>query len=85
MYQGKQGSSNFCVALVIQPPVGAWDLGRGMPRVCWAVPSGPEPATRPELRAANVLWIVALGPAPLPSGKHADSCIYMLALLLLMP
>ncbi len=67
--QGKQSGSHFCVTLVIQPPVGAWDLGRGAPRICWAVPSGPEPATRPELRAAKVLWIVGLGPAPLPSGK----------------
>lgn len=67
--QGKHSGSHFCVTLVIQPPAGTWDLGRGLPRICWAVPSGPEPATRPELRAANVLWIVGLGPAQLPSGK----------------
>ncbi|BDA47164.1 probable DmX-like protein 2 at C-terminar half [Coccomyxa sp. Obi] len=64
---GAQNASHFCVTLVIQPPAGAWDLSRGMPRVCWAVPSGPEPATRPELQAEDpaatadrlLLWAVA--------------------------
>ncbi|CAL5224911.1 g7676 [Coccomyxa viridis] len=56
--------SHFCTSLVIQPPPGAWDVQLAPPRVCWGVPSGPEPATRPELRAAKVLWIVGIGASP---------------------
>ena len=56
--------SHFCTSLVIQPPPGAWDVQLAPPRVCWGIPSGPEPATRPELRAAKVLWIVGIGASP---------------------
>ena len=61
--------SHFCTSLLIQPPAGAWDVQLAAPRVCWAVPSGPEPATRPELRAAKVLWIVGIGPSPATQGE----------------
>ena len=63
--------SHFCTSLVIQPPAGAWDVQLAPPRVCWAVPSGPEPATRPELRAAKVLWIVGIGASPDSQGTRA--------------
>lgn len=72
-------ASSFCMTLVLQPPPGAWqapDQGAPPPRICWAVPSGPEPATSPEIRAARVLWIVGVGTAPAadqeagPAGKH---------------
>jgi hypothetical protein len=66
--QASRGSrtSSFCMTLVIQPPPGAWAVGTDSAplRVSWAVPSGPEPATGPEMRAAKVLWVVGLGPAP---------------------
>lgn len=61
--------SHFCTSLVIQPPAGAWDVQLAPPCVCWAVPSGTEPATRPELRAAKVLWIVGIGPSPDSQGR----------------
>ena len=77
--------SHFCTSLVIQPPAGAWDVQLAPPRVCWAVPSGPEPATRPELRAAKVLWIVGIGASPDMQGTQAtyptvppDPCLHTL-------
>ena len=71
--------SQFCTSLLVQPPAGAWDVQLAAPRVCWAIPSGPEPATRPELRAAKVLWIVGIGPCPgtqgeLPLCRRASCC-----------
>lgn len=63
--------SHFCTSLVIQPPAGAWDVQLAPLQVCWAVPSGPEPATRPELRAAKVLWIVGVGSSPDSRGMLA--------------
>ena len=65
--------SHFCTSLVIQPPAGAWDLQQAPPRVCWAVSSGPQPATRPELRAAKVLWIVGI--APQANSQGESGCI----------
>ena len=32
---------------------------------------------RPELRAAKVLWIVGLGPAPLPAGKFLPLHVFV--------
>ena len=63
---GLPGGSHFCVTLVIQPPTGFW--GAPMPetlRAGWCVPDGGVFAlTGPQIRAAKVLWIVAIAKGP---------------------
>lgn len=63
---GLPGGSHFCVTLVIQPPSGFWSSP--MPenlRATWCVPDGGVFAlTGPQIRAAKVLWIVAIAKGP---------------------
>ena len=59
---GLPGGSHFCVTLVIQPPHGFWsgEMPQSL-RAAWCVPDGGVFAlTGPQIRAAKVLWIIAI-------------------------
>ena len=63
---GLPGGSHFCVTLVIQPPAGFWSSPLpGSLRAAWCMPDGGVFAlTGPQIRAAKVLWIVAIAMGP---------------------
>lgn len=68
---GLSGGSHFCVTLVIQPPIGLWcsPTPRFL-RATWCVPDGGVfGLTGPQIRAAKVLWIVAIAEGPGNSPK----------------
>ena len=63
---GLPGASHFCVTLVIQPPAGFWSTPMLQNlRAAWCMPDGGVFAlTGPQIRAAKVLWIVAISKGP---------------------
>ena len=63
---GLPGGSHFCVTLVIQPPAGFWSSPSPESlRACWCLPEGGVSAlSGPQIRAAKVLWIVAIAQGP---------------------
>ncbi len=73
---GLPGGTHFCVTLVIQSPAGFWS--NPLPptlRATWCIPDGGVFAlTGPQIRAAKVLWIVAIAKGPgQPLAKYASS------------